>query len=99
MYLRRFLEEVGLLTLKGKPTNIFCDNQGAQDLMRNPVHHARTKHIDLRHHYVREVFVIGELNVKYIPTTEMVSDVLTKALFGPSHRKCLFKSGVMSLKE
>ena len=97
-YLRCFLKEVGILSSDAKPTNVFCDNQGAQELMRNPVHHARSKHIDIRHHYVREVFEKGDLEVEYITTTEMVADVLTKALLGPSHRRCLKELGIVNLK-
>ena len=97
-YLRCFLKEVGILSSDAKPTNAFCDNQEAQELMRNPVHHARSKHINIRHHYVREVFEKGDLEVEYIPTTEMVADVLTKALFGPSHRRFLKELGIVNPK-
>ena len=89
VYLRSFLSELGCLNPNSKSTVVYCDNQGAQKLMRNPVHHARTKHVDIRHHYVREVFERGELNVEYISTNEMIADILTKGLFGPNHRKCL----------
>lgn len=66
--------------------------------MKNPIHHARTKHIDIRHHYIREVFEEGLIDVKYLPTTEMVADVLTKALFQPNHKKFLDGLGVQSFE-
>lgn len=97
IYLRNLLKDFGFLSDDAEPTIVYCDNQGAQKLMRNPIFHSRTKHIDIRHHYVREVFQRGELNVKYIPTNEMIADVLTKSLFGPSHRKCIEGFGITNL--
>jgi hypothetical protein len=45
LYLQNLLAELGLKTA---PVDLFNDNQGAQELVRNPVHHSRTKHIDTR---------------------------------------------------
>lgn len=93
VYLRRFLTEFGLPFFNRRtPTKVFCDNQGAEELMKNPIHHARTKHIDIRYHYIRQVYEKGQINVEYLPTTEMIADVLTKPLFGPSYQK--FSSGL-----
>lgn len=59
VHLRRFIDDLGFEL----PTklNIFNDNNGARKLVENPVFHARTKHIDIRHHYVREVLESGIL--------------------------------------
>ncbi len=59
---------------------IQCNNQGAISLIKNLVHHARTKHIDLQHHFVRERVENGEIQFEYCPTEHMVANVLTKAL-------------------
>ncbi|XP_035211735.1 secreted RxLR effector protein 161-like [Stegodyphus dumicola] len=66
VYLRRFLKELSYNI--EHPTTIYCDNQGAQKITKNSVFHSRTKHIDIRHHFVREVYERGELDVQYIPT-------------------------------
>ena len=87
VYLRNLLQEIGYMHLKCEPTVLFCDNQGAQNLTKNPVFHCRTKHIDIRHHYIREIFRKGQIDVKYIPTDDMVADVLTKGLYRPKHEK------------
>ncbi len=59
---------------------IRCDNQGAISLTKNPTHHARTKHIDVQHHFVRKRIENGEVRFEYCPTEHMVADVFTKAL-------------------
>lgn len=56
------------------------DNQGAIALAKNPVAHARTKHIDIRYHYIREALQSGLIDLQYCPTSEMNADLLTKPL-------------------
>ena len=55
VYLREFLRELGFGGKK--PMKLYCDNQGAIDLAYNPEHHQKTKHIDRRHFYVRELVI------------------------------------------
>jgi hypothetical protein len=61
-------------------TVIFCDNQGAIALAKNPQFHARTKHIEIQHHFVREKVNEGKVRLEYMPTDKQVADGLTKAL-------------------
>src|SRR5579859_7266253 len=63
-------------------------------LAKNPVAHARAKHIDLRHHFVREAIQDKIIWVQYIPTTEMTADSLTKALRRKKHEKCTARMGM-----
>jgi hypothetical protein len=77
IWLRSFVSEIAgenprLLT-------IHCDNQGAIALAKDNKFHSRTKHIDLRYHFIREAVEDGKIIVKYVPTNDNVSDVLTKA--------------------
>ncbi|UYV68405.1 hypothetical protein LAZ67_5004222 [Cordylochernes scorpioides] len=80
VYLRTLLDEMGFGELLNEPTVLKTDNQGAQQLARNPVHHARTKHIDIKWHYIRSICSDGLIEVVHIPTQENVADILTKAL-------------------
>lgn len=96
VYMRNFLQELNFMRENEPATHIFCDNQGAQNLVRNPVHHARTKHIHIRNHYVREVFERGEINITYVSSENNVADVLTKGLFAPAHRRCRLGLGLKS---
>ena len=73
-----------LVDLKGNsvgPTVMMEDNQGMIAMARNPVSHARTKHIDIRYHYVREAVQNQKvINLNYCPTKNMTADILTKPL-------------------
>ncbi|UYV72131.1 hypothetical protein LAZ67_9001917 [Cordylochernes scorpioides] len=80
VYLRALLDEMGFGELLNEPTVLKTDNQGAQQLARNPVHHARTKHIDIKWHYIRSICSDGLIEVVHIPTQENVADILTKGL-------------------
>jgi len=61
-------------------TKIFVDNQGAIALAHNPEFHARTKHIAIQEHYVREKVTTGEIELEYLHTGDMIADCLTKNL-------------------
>ena len=85
LWLRSFLDEVR--GTGGGPMTINCDNQGAIALAKDNKFHSRTKHIDLRFHFIREAVQDEKIAVSYIPTDENVSDVLTKALARPKFQR------------
>lgn len=59
---------------------LWCDNISSIALASNPVFHARTKHLEVDYHYVREKVIRGELCVRYISTQDQVADIFTKGL-------------------
>ena len=59
---------------------MYEDNQSAICLMKDATHHNRSKHIAVRHHFVRERVASGEIKVIWIPTKAQVADALTKPL-------------------
>ena len=59
---------------------IWCDNTGAASLAANPVHHSRTKHIEIDVHFVRDIISKGGVEVRYVPTEYQPADIFTKAL-------------------
>jgi len=87
------MKELGYMKEK-KATVIRCDNQGAISLTKNPTQHARTKHIDVEHHFVRERVENGEVTFEYCSTEEMVADVLTKASSKERHYKLISMFGL-----
>lgn len=62
------------------PTTLFCDNQSAIALAKDHQFHARSKHIDIRYHFLRWITEKGTIQLIYCPTDDMVADTLTKAL-------------------
>jgi hypothetical protein len=78
IWLRRFISEV-FLPLP-KPMILHCDNQAAISLAANANYHARTKHIDIRYHFIRSMLENGSINLVYCPSDDMTADILTKAL-------------------
>ena len=83
LWMRRFLTELGYRS--DNPTDLFTDNQSALALAKNPVSHARAKHIDARHHFVRDAIQNNIVWVQHIPTEDMTADSLTKALGPEKH--------------
>ena len=63
-----------------EPISIYGDNQGSLDIVRNPVKHNRTKHIDIRYHYIRELFHSQVITVSHVSTGDNIADVMTKAV-------------------
>ncbi len=68
------------LSTSRKAISLQGDNQGSIALVHNPVYHARTKHFDIQHHYIRDKVATRRINLQYISTNEMIADGLTKAL-------------------
>lgn len=62
------------------PVKLYVDNQSAIKLIRNPEFHKRTKHIDIKYHFVREKYDEGRINPIYVPSEEQLADILTKPL-------------------
>jgi hypothetical protein len=62
------------------PAIINCDNTSAISYTKNDTNHSRTRHIDIRFHFVKEYVETGDLIVKYIPTDDQLADILTKNL-------------------
>lgn len=77
------------LEIKTRTPIIYCDNQGALAIAENPTNHQRSKHIDIRYHFVRNAIKAGQINVEYIPTDQQVADVFTKALVKAKHLRCV----------
>ena len=59
---------------------IQCDNQSAIKLAKNPVFHARSKHIEIHHHFIRQRVLEGEIGLQFISTSQQPADILTKSL-------------------
>ncbi|GBP47094.1 Copia protein [Eumeta japonica] len=86
IYLRMLLCE---LTGNLRTVKLYNDSQSAQKLVANHVCHRKSKHIDIRYHFVKDVINDKVINLQYLPTTAMPADFLTKALSPMKHYKCI----------
>ena len=59
---------------------MFCDNTSAINLTKNPIHHSRTKHIDIKHHFIRDLVQKGEFSINFVCSKNQFADIFTKAL-------------------
>jgi len=60
------------------PSRVWCDNSGALALASNPVYHARTKHIEVDFHFIREKVANRDVQLRHVPTLDQVADIFTK---------------------
>nr|GEU53193.1 retrovirus-related Pol polyprotein from transposon TNT 1-94 [Tanacetum cinerariifolium] len=64
--------------------SIFCDNTSAIAISNNPVLHSRTKHIDIKYHFIKDHILKGDIELYFIPTDLQLDDIFTKPLAEPS---------------
>jgi hypothetical protein len=77
-WLRQLLKDLGQEQIK--PTLLYEDNRGCIDLAKNPIHHSRTKHIDIQYHFIREKIQNNEITLQHCKSDDMLADICTKAL-------------------
>ena len=83
IWLRQLLEQLGFS--QDSATQLRGDNQGSVALAKNPGDHPRSKHIQLRYHFIRFAIDKGTIELDYIPTSQMPADGLTKSLVRTKH--------------
>ena len=95
-WLRSLLKEMNY-SQQG-PTILHCDNQGSIQLAKNPGTHQRTKHIDIKHHLIREKIESEEVRVIYVETSRQEADILTKSLPRNLHKANTQAMGLIELR-
>ena len=83
IWTRNLLDELGF-KLTG-PSVLFMDNEAARKLAHNPEFHAKTKHIGMKYHLIREQTLAGNIAPQYVPTADNLADLLTKPLPRPAY--------------
>ena len=78
IWLIRVLLELRILVEKSM--KMFCDNQATISIAKNPIHHDRTKHVEIDRHFIKEKVEEGIIKLTYIPTSLQTADILAKAL-------------------
>lgn len=77
VFLRQLFAD--MLNINQDVVLLCMDNQGAISLAKNPVNHQRTKHIDIKFHYIRSKIQDGSIVLNYVPSSDNVADIFTKA--------------------
>ncbi|CAI7853780.1 unnamed protein product [Closterium sp. NIES-54] len=92
VWLKRFFGEFGHELATGVP--VFVDNQSAIALAQNACLHGRTKHMQVRWHFIREMVASGEVILRWCPTNRQAADILTKPLPFERHGVCMSLMGM-----
>jgi hypothetical protein len=95
VWLQKLLSNLGLLV--DAPIVIYCDNINSILLANNLVYHARTKHIEVHYHFIREKILAKEIDLIHVSTEDQVADIFTKALSTDKLKKFRKMLGVLEV--
>jgi hypothetical protein len=95
IFLNHLYGEVGIP--HSIPIYLLVDNQSAIALAKNPIFHARSKHIAVRHHWIHKKIKKGTLKLDYIPTVDQIADIYTKPLASEKFVKFRKALGLISV--
>jgi hypothetical protein len=84
--------------LRFRKVPIMCDNTSAIQISKNPIFHSRTKHIEIRHHFIRDHVEKGDIELIHVDTKNQIADIFTKPLPTEQHRELRFKLGMLEFK-
>ncbi|CAN1248499.1 Retrovirus-related Pol polyprotein from transposon TNT 1-94 [Linum perenne] len=82
------------LTLPATP--LLCDNTSAINMSKNPIHHSRTKHIDIKYHFLRDLVLQNVIDIKFISTHDQLADLFTKPLKSDQFIRLRHDLGIVS---
>nr|GFB66589.1 retrovirus-related Pol polyprotein from transposon TNT 1-94 [Tanacetum cinerariifolium] len=78
---------------------IFCDNTSAIAISKNSVLHSRTKHIDIRYHFIRDHILKVDIELHFVPTDVQLADIFTKPLAEPSFTRLVVELGMLNIEK
>jgi len=92
LWMKQTLEDFGLSFDK---IPVLCDNTSAINIAKNPIQHSRTKHIEIRHHFIRDHVSRGSIALNYIGTDDQLADIFTKPLADAQFSKIRRELGML----
>ncbi|KAK6120548.1 hypothetical protein DH2020_045714 [Rehmannia glutinosa] len=78
--------------------HIFCDNISAINIAQNPVHHNRTKHIEIRHHFLRDCVSKRKIEISFVPSQDQLANIFTKPLSSETFASIRARLGIMHIE-
>jgi len=97
LWLRVLLDEIGAFKHIPPLSTLNGDSQEAIALAHNPEYHARTKHIDIQYYFIRDLVTTKKIYHQFFPSTDMIADIITKALTRPAHDKYRMAMGLTNM--
>ena len=82
--------------MKYAKTPIFCDNTSAIAITNNPVLHSKTKHIDIRYHFIRDYVMKCDIEIHFIPTDKQLADIFSKLLDDKTFKFLISELGMLN---
>jgi hypothetical protein len=95
LWLRQILSEFGFQ--QQHPTSLWCKNQSAIKLAKDPIHHQRSKHIELHMHFIKKLIHDQVIEMLFFPTEDQVADIFTKSLTEAKFSKLRSMLGVQEV--
>jgi hypothetical protein len=89
LWVRRVLQELGID--HQEPMKLYCDNKSAIEIARNPIHHDRTKHVEIDRHFIKEKLDSKIIELLFVRSEDQVADILTKAVSSRLFRAAIDK--------
>ena len=80
VWLKRFLQCLGITAHSEEAVTLYSDSTAALAYAKDPKYHGKSKRIEIKYHFIRDIVARGEVLVKHIPTGSMVADPLTKPI-------------------
>ena len=92
VYLKRFLQRLGIIAHSKEAVTLYSDTTAALAYAKDPKYHGKSKHVEIKYHFIRDMIARSEVVMKHISTGSMVADPLTKPI-----ARDVFQSHVGSL--
>ena len=83
--------------IKETKTPLFVDSKSAISIIQNPVQFSKTKHIEIRYHFIRDCYEKGKIEVKHVATANQIADIFTKPLDTSTFQKLVSMLGMLNL--
>ncbi|KAK4253186.1 hypothetical protein QN277_010781 [Acacia crassicarpa] len=95
MWIIILLKELGIQ--HEEPMNLWCDNKTSIEMVKNPIYHDQTKHVDIDRHFIKEKIEVGIMTLSHIRSEEQIADILTKPLGRTKFERFCGKLGLLDI--
>jgi hypothetical protein len=96
VWIRNFINDLRIPGVHINIVPLYIDNNSALKLTRNPEFYSRSKHIDIKHHFIHKKVEEGVINTKRIGITDNLANVFTKALVKPIYKDLVYQLNLLS---